>query len=126
MEISIFFAQFWGWLLFIMATLALLAEKNALRVIFKSANEPTFVLLTGYLALILGLCTVLLHNVWIADWRIAVTLFGWISLVKGIVRIGFPEWVKKVTSFFFGKTTLIRTLLVLCALIGIGLVIVGR
>lgn len=29
--------------------------------------------------------------IWVVDWRIAVTLLGWVTLVKGVEKIAFPD-----------------------------------
>jgi hypothetical protein len=41
--------------------------------------------------LILGLISVLLHNIWVANWHVLVTIFGWLTLIKGILVIAWPE-----------------------------------
>ena len=48
-----------------------------------------------------GLAIVLVHNVWVADWRVIITLLGWLLLVRGAVRILIPDQVKP-----FGKKLL--------------------
>ena len=59
------------------------------------ANEfvanPAIVFLSGLFALILGLLMVVSHSVWTADWRAVITVIGWLTLAKGVVRILFPE-----------------------------------
>ncbi|MEO0331552.1 MAG: hypothetical protein AAF223_07685, partial [Bacteroidota bacterium] len=47
---------------------------------------------TGYTSFFLGLTTVILHNEWVTDWTVAITILGWATLIKGIRKIGF--WVK--------------------------------
>jgi hypothetical protein len=33
----------------------------------------------------MGMLIVALHNVWSADWRLLVTLLGWLTVIKGAV-----------------------------------------
>ena len=40
---------------------------------------------------IAGLATVLAHNVWIGDWRLIITLFGWLCAIGGTIRIIYPQ-----------------------------------
>ncbi|MGI9388083.1 MAG: hypothetical protein ACR2OX_11685 [Methyloligellaceae bacterium] len=55
---------------------------------------------SGVLAFIVGIAMILFHNLWVADWRVVITVIGWMSLFKGTVRILFPTiGVKLVTSF---------------------------
>ncbi|HAK53772.1 MAG TPA: hypothetical protein DCM54_17980 [Gammaproteobacteria bacterium] len=47
-------------------------------------DDKAFVISTGYITLLLGLVTVIAHNVWVADWRVIITVLGWTTLIKGI------------------------------------------
>ena len=121
MEISILLAKFWGILLVIFGLL-FLVRKKALDDLFELTKDRTFVIISGYLALILGLVTVILHNIWVADWRVVITIFGWISLIKGIVRLGFPEGLPKWVRVLKNKPVLIKVLLVIITLLGAWLI----
>lgn len=63
-------------------------------------ENKAFVISTGYISLLLGLATVVLHNVWVWDWQIAITIIGWSTLIKGILKIGFPEFIHKQAQHF--------------------------
>jgi hypothetical protein len=52
--------------------------------------------LSGILALPVGIAIVLAHNVWAPDWRILVTVLGWLAIIGGVVRIVFPLFVQHV------------------------------
>ena len=43
-------------------------------------DDKAFVISTGYITLLLGLVTILLHNVWAYDWKVIVTILGWSTL----------------------------------------------
>ena len=122
MEISLFLAKFWGWLLVISCLAFLLRKKVLLGELFRLVENEMFILLSGWLALVLGLVTVILHNLWVADWRVVVTIFGWISLIKGIVRISFPRAPQKLMPAFKNKLILTQGLLVVAILLGTWLI----
>jgi hypothetical protein len=42
------------------------------------------------IGLVAGLAVVLVHNVWTLDWRVLITLLGWINFLRGVVSILFP------------------------------------
>jgi uncharacterized membrane protein len=42
---------------------------------------------------------VLAHNVWVPNWRVLITLLGWLMLVRGAARILFTDRVME-----FAKT----------------------
>lgn len=98
MDISIFFARFWG-SLFISLGLLSLGAKFLGRVI-RYTEDRTITVATGYITFLLGLVTVILHNIWVADWRVAITILGWVTLFKGIMKIGFPDHVNAQAQRF--------------------------
>jgi len=98
MDITVFFAKFWG-SLFIILGLSSLGAKFLGRVI-KMTEDKMITVSTGYITFLLGLVTVILHNVWVADWRVAITILGWVTLLKGMTKIGFPEHVHKQAQMF--------------------------
>lgn len=122
MGIESFLAKFWGWLLIVICLIFLLRKKVLSEEMFRLVKDKGFALLSGYLALIVGLVTVILHNVWVADWRVAITVCGWISLIKGIGRIAFPEAIRKVASKFQNKPALTQVLSLAAILLGAWLI----
>ena len=103
MEISIYLARFWG-SLFIILGLASMGAKLLGRIIGYT-EDKTITISTGYITFLLGLITVTLHNIWIADWRVAITILGWTTLLKGIEKIAFPGRVNKAAQLFKGGQT---------------------
>lgn len=101
MEISNFFAQLWGSFFVIFGLLFIITRQLGKTI--EMTDDKAFVISTGYITLIMGLVTVILHNIWVADWRIVITLLGWFSLIKGIGKIGFPEQIHKQAQRFKKK-----------------------
>ena len=122
MENTIFLAKFWGWILVIPCLIFLVRGKVLAEEIFRLLGDRSFNFLSGYIALIIGLITVILHNVWVADWRVIITILGWIALIKGIVRIGFPETTKKLVPTFRDKPLLSKVSLVIPIFVGAWLI----
>lgn len=52
---------------------------------------PSFIFLSGFLAIIFGVLIVTTHHYWENDWRMIISIFGWIALVKGVLLIIAPE-----------------------------------
>jgi hypothetical protein len=48
------------------------------------------IFVTGALALTAGLAVVNAHNLWVPDWRVIVTILGWLLIVRGIFNLVFP------------------------------------
>jgi hypothetical protein len=55
-------------------------------------------LITGFFTIILGMIIVNYHNIWVRDWRLFVTLVGWIAVIKGALYIVFPEKLFKLSN----------------------------
>ena len=94
METSIFFLKFYGYFFFLFAG-ALLISKKGMKVMIAASKDETHIMFTGMLSLIIGLPVIILHNIWTFDVLGFVTFIGWISVVKGVVRIAFPSFVVK-------------------------------
>ncbi len=104
MEITIFLARFWGSLFMILGGLSVGAR--LLGRIIGYTEERAVTIATGYITFLLGLATVVAHNVWVADWPVAITILGWVTLLKGIEKIGFPDRVNAKAQMFKGAQTL--------------------
>ena len=74
--------------------------------------------LGGCMALVLGAILVHAHNLWVSDWRVLVTLIGWLALIKGVVLISFPGLVRKIA--FLGNLGIGRAIM-LAVCVGLGL-----
>jgi len=101
MEISIFFARLWGSFFVIFGFLFIITRQLGKTI--EMTDDKTFVISTGYITLLMGLITIILHNIWVLDWRVAITILGWSTLIKGIMKIGFPEKIHKEAQRFKKK-----------------------
>jgi uncharacterized protein YjeT (DUF2065 family) len=61
---------------------------------FLASNALIFI--AGLAAFVPGLAIVLTHNVWAADWRLIVTVIGWLGLAGGVFRLLFPQQVRSI------------------------------
>ena len=99
MELSLFLAELLGIYLLIVAVLW--AARGA---VISDAIEELFAIrpmlfLSGLLPLAIGIAMAISHSVWELSWRGLITLFGYVSIGKGIVRISFPEVPKEAAGF---------------------------
>ena len=97
MQTSIFLARLLGPALLIVG-IGVLLNQTYYRGMMRElvASRPLF-----YLAAVIGviawLAIVLVHNVWVPDWRVLITLLGWVNLLRGAFSILLPE-----QSFTYG------------------------
>ncbi len=97
MDISIFLAKFWGWY-FVTFFVLLVVYPKRIKQLFEYTNDEKFMLTTSFIAITMGLLNIVAHNLWVADWRLMITLFGWMSFFKGITRFAFPKFSQKWTD----------------------------
>jgi hypothetical protein len=94
MPTSIFLAKLLGPILVVVAAGVLMNRKSLGALAQGLLGNPALLFLLGFLDFVSGLAIVLIHDVWVADWRIIITLLGWLLLVRGMVRILIPDQVK--------------------------------
>jgi hypothetical protein len=89
MQRSIFLAKLIGPFLAVCGV-ALIFNADAFRAIGDEiVKSPALIYIAGILALVAGLAIVNTHNEWTADWRVAITLSGWLCVFVGIMRLVF-------------------------------------
>ena len=71
------------------------------------ADSP-LVLISGVLAMTAGLSIVNTHNVWVLNWTLIVTLFGWALFLGGASRIVAPRVVDRVGGAMMDRPTMTR------------------
>jgi len=69
--------------------------------------------LSGLLSLLAGLAIVNLHNRWQVDWRVIITVLGWLMTIGGIMRIVLPQFTVAVgATIYSGRASTIVAALV--------------
>jgi hypothetical protein len=91
MATSIFLARLLGPLLLAVGASILINPKPFQTMAGEVVRSITLVYLFGLFDFAAGLAIVLTHNVWAANWRVLITLIGWLTLIRGAVRILAPE-----------------------------------
>jgi len=102
---------------------ALLISKEGRKWMIKSSQDETNIVLTGIISLLIGLPVIILHNIWTADVLGFITFIGWMTTLKGVVRIAFPSFVANKMK---EKTeNSLNILLIFAMLLGAGLMYCG-
>lgn len=94
MDTSLFLLKFWGWYCVIFFFILCFNPKR-IKQIIEDIQDEKFTILISFLAIIIGLLNILFHNIWEANIRLVVTLFGWLALLKGIMLLTFPRTTTK-------------------------------
>ncbi len=93
MATSVFLARLLGPLLLAVGAGILINPKPFHTMAGEVVRSVTLVYLFGLADLAAGLAIVLTHNVWAANWRVLITLIGWLMLIRGAVRVLAPETI---------------------------------
>jgi len=78
--------------------------------IVEAVHSPTLVYISGIASLLAGLAVLNAYAAWTADWRVIITILGWLLVIAGVVRIVLPELVTRLaTTIYSGPTALAIT-----------------
>jgi len=116
MDMSLFLFKFWGWYCVIFFFVLSFNPKR-IRQIIDDLQDQKFTILISFIAIIIGLINLLLHNVWEANISLLITLFGWAALLKGILLFTFPKLIVKWITLFNIK--FVQVLYILLLFIGV-------
>ena len=91
MGTSIFLAKLIGPVCLVIG-IGLLINGKAFRTLAREfLDNPALMFLSGVITLPVGLAVVLTHNVWAGDWRILITILGWLAVIGGAARVLIPQ-----------------------------------
>ena len=83
--------------LFLVMGLGMVVEADTVRALSTEfLSNLSLIYLAGMLTLVAGLAIVNAHNLWVADWRVLITILGWLSIIGGMVRLLFPGKVQSL------------------------------
>jgi len=104
MDISIVLAKFFA-LYFVVVGVAMIINRagfmNDLKLMLKDRPVLFF---SALFTLIFGALLVSVHNIWVSDWRLFITLLSWYIFIKGAVRVLFPLVDEKWAGLVENKT----------------------
>lgn len=87
-------------------------------------RSPALLFTGGLFALLFGLWIVLSHNIWVLSPAVIVTLVGWLSVVKGVALMTWPElWMKLAPSGPAPTMRLARIEAVILEILGVSLLV---
>jgi hypothetical protein len=95
MQSSLFLARLIGPVMLVIG-LAVFANQRGFRDMAEEfLASRALMFFSGFLIMPAGVAIVLTHNVWTADWRVLITIFGWLNVIGGAVRLVGPPLLVK-------------------------------
>ncbi|WP_439152301.1 hypothetical protein [Winogradskyella sp.] len=83
-------AKFWGWYLIIFFLILSLNPKR-IKQIFNDLKDEKFLIISAFIAIIIGLLNIIFHNIWEPNYKLIITLLGWFSLFIGLALFVLPK-----------------------------------
>jgi len=113
MTTSLFIAKLLG-PMFVIVGLALAIREQMFRaILLEFLRSPVLLYLAGVFGLLGGLALALVHNVFALDWRLIITLVGWLTIIRALVAIFQPqqivaigEWILENRAIYFAAAAL--------------------
>jgi hypothetical protein len=104
-RISLFLARLLG-PLFLAIAIGVLVNGAVFRAIAEEGlRSHALIYLTGLFAMTAGVAILLNHNVWVGDWRVLITIFGWLAAIGGAQRIVWPQGTEAAIRWFLANPT---------------------
>jgi hypothetical protein len=104
-RISLFLARLIGPVV-LAAAIGVLANGAVYRGLSEEfVRSPALIYITGILGMSVGVAILLNHNVWAADWRVLITIFGWLAAIGGAQRIIWPQATEAAVRWFLANPT---------------------
>jgi len=91
MKASRFIAKVFGLAGILMVLIVVMSGGDLLERMPEILSDPGFLCQAGIMNLIIGLAIVVGHNVWDGSWRVVITVVGYLTLLKGIVLLAWPD-----------------------------------
>lgn len=118
METAIWISKFLGPILLVLSIPMVVTPTSLQETTRRFLADRPLILVSGLLAMTAGLSIVNTHNVWVLDWTLIVTLFGWVLVLGGALRITALRVVEQVGGAMIGRPIMTRILGAFWALLG--------
>ena len=94
-------------------TLSVMTISEMINLFIWETNIPGVTFLNGVLLFVAGVSIIRVHNFWVRNWTILITLTAWLIIVLGLLRMFFPS-AKQAGEHF--STYLLLTVLFVAGL----------
>jgi len=105
---SIWIAKLLGPVIIVLSIHMVTAPKRLQETTERFLEDGPLIFVSGILAMLAGLSIINTHNIWVWDWRVVITIFGWAFFLSGASRIIAGQAVKKIGDAFMNQPTMTR------------------
>lgn len=119
MDVSKFLSKVIGMYLIVVGIGMFVSMQQFITQVNGLINDGPLLFVTGFFTLILGLLMVVSHNIWQWNWRVAITLFSWLVLLKGACVVFCPQFIDKTTLVFVENVNIAYIAAIVGVVIGV-------
>jgi hypothetical protein len=101
MQTSTYLARLIGPALTIAGVSMLLNQQGFLDIATGIVGDAALLFFLAICGIVIGTAIVLAHNVWVADWRVIITIIGWASIVDSTTWLLFPRQLARFYAPLF-------------------------
>jgi len=118
MQPVVFIARLIGPLFIVLGVGILINQSVYTDMIGQAVLIPVVIYLSGLLAFTGGVAMLNGYHAWTADWRVIVTILGWIMVIAGIVRIVLPAVSAVLAISLYSGSSAMPIVAVIVLLVG--------
>jgi len=118
MQPVVFIARVVGPLFVVIGLGCLINQQVYSDMIGQAVMVPVMIYLSGLMAFTAGVAMLNGYRAWSADWRVIITILGWLLVIAGVIRIALPTLTAVLAlSLYSGASAM--------AIVGIIVLIIG-
>jgi len=118
MQPPVFIARLMG-PYFVVAGIGMLLKQAAYAdMIAEFVHSNALIFISGVLSLPAGLAILNVHRAWTADWRVIVTILGWLAVIGGVLRLVLPQVTAMIGSTVYAGSAAVPIFAVIALVLG--------
>ena len=91
----------------------------------EATQNPTLIYISGLIALVSGLAILNVHHSWSGGWRIIITVFGWIWVIAGLIRLILPATTAALALHIYSNPIVLLVVAAIALILGAVLTFFG-
>ncbi len=84
----------------------------------EAVRSPTLIYFSGLIALAPGLAILNVHRTWTSDWRVIITIIGWLMTIGGVIRLVLPATTAVLASDVYAKPLVLLAIAIIVLVVG--------
>jgi len=116
---TLFMATVIGWYLVIVSLFLMFRTEYVKSIIVDLVAQRGLLFIVALLTVIMGLMMVTVHNIWVLEWPLVITLFSWLVLLGGLARLFCLDHLAEMSQSFLNHPIRLKISGLIYLLIGL-------